>query len=138
MNEFLLRKASKTFFFLFHASYWNLKKGNVANQREHLILLLANMDVRKRDLVVYTQVYTVLLAHLMLSDVLDSFNTLNMFLNYIPYFIISWRLTKAYFSLGAALYRSWWIKSSRTIGHGVSTCVVNKILGKLSCCFPKL
>lgn len=28
--------------------FWNKKKGNVANQREHLILLLANTDVRNR------------------------------------------------------------------------------------------
>ncbi|XP_024041521.1 callose synthase 7 isoform X1 [Citrus clementina] len=37
------------------SSVFGFQKGNVANQREHLILLLANMDVRKRDLVVYTQ-----------------------------------------------------------------------------------
>jgi callose synthase len=33
------------------------KRGNVANQREHLILLLANMDVRnRRNLDDYTTV----------------------------------------------------------------------------------
>jgi len=32
------------------------KRGNVANQREHLILLLANMDVRNRSLDDYTTV----------------------------------------------------------------------------------
>jgi callose synthase len=32
------------------------KRGNVANQREHLILLLANMDVRNRSLDDYTAV----------------------------------------------------------------------------------
>lgn len=33
-----------------------LKKGNVANQREHLILLLANMDIRNTNLQTYTHV----------------------------------------------------------------------------------
>lgn len=36
--------------------FWGLKKGNVANQREHLILLIANMDVRDKDIEHYTQV----------------------------------------------------------------------------------
>ncbi|XP_044492821.1 callose synthase 7-like [Mangifera indica] len=31
------------------SSYFGFQKGNVANQREHLILLLANMDVRKKN-----------------------------------------------------------------------------------------
>ena len=77
-------------------------------------------------------------AHLMLSDILDFANMLNICLNCIPYIFLYWKLTKAYFSLEAALYRIWWIKSLRTIGHGVSTCVVNKIIGKLPCCLPKL
>lgn len=34
----------------------NMKKGNVANQREHLIMLLANIDVRGRNLEDYTSV----------------------------------------------------------------------------------
>lgn len=29
--------------------FFNTKKGNVANQREHLILLLANIDIRNRS-----------------------------------------------------------------------------------------
>lgn len=33
-----------------------MKKGNVANQREHLILLLANIDVRKKNPREYGQV----------------------------------------------------------------------------------
>ncbi|XP_024041130.1 callose synthase 7 isoform X1 [Citrus clementina] len=37
------------------SSVFGFQKGNVANQREHLILLLANMDVRKRDLADYTE-----------------------------------------------------------------------------------
>ncbi|GLT70370.1 hypothetical protein SLA2020_424530 [Shorea laevis] len=36
-------------------SLFGFQKGNVANQREHLILLLANMDVRKRSNEDYTQ-----------------------------------------------------------------------------------
>ena len=36
--------------------FWHMKKGNVANQREHLILLLANIDVRHRSLENYTEV----------------------------------------------------------------------------------
>lgn len=35
---------------------WDMKKGNVANQREHLILLLANIDGRGRNPGDYTQV----------------------------------------------------------------------------------
>ncbi|KAL2496657.1 Callose synthase 7 [Forsythia ovata] len=34
---------------------FGFQKGNVANQREHLILLLANMDVRNRDIQDYEQ-----------------------------------------------------------------------------------
>ncbi|KAL6286951.1 hypothetical protein ACE6H2_011341 [Prunus campanulata] len=37
------------------SSIFGFQKGNVANQREHLILLLANMDVRHRNLENYTQ-----------------------------------------------------------------------------------
>lgn len=33
-----------------------LKKGNVANQREHLILLLANIDIRTKGFENYEQV----------------------------------------------------------------------------------
>ncbi|KAJ6931035.1 callose synthase 7-like isoform X2, partial [Populus alba x Populus x berolinensis] len=36
------------------SSIFGFQRGNVANQREHLILLLANMDVRKRSLDDYT------------------------------------------------------------------------------------
>nr|GMC74777.1 callose synthase 7-like isoform X1 [Ipomoea batatas]GMC76760.1 callose synthase 7-like isoform X1 [Ipomoea batatas] len=32
------------------ASAFGFQKGNVANQREHLVLLLANMDVRNKGL----------------------------------------------------------------------------------------
>lgn len=35
---------------------WDMKKGNVENQREHLILLLANIDGRRRNSGDYTQV----------------------------------------------------------------------------------
>lgn len=34
-----------------------LKKGNVANQREHLILLLANIGIRNRPTESYTEVF---------------------------------------------------------------------------------
>ncbi|KAL5791708.1 hypothetical protein ACOSP7_000302 [Xanthoceras sorbifolium] len=37
------------------SSVFGFQKGNVANQREHLVLLLANMDVRKKNLEDYTQ-----------------------------------------------------------------------------------
>ncbi|XP_051151939.1 callose synthase 7 isoform X2 [Andrographis paniculata] len=37
------------------ALHFGFQKGNVANQREHLILLLANMDVRQKDLQHYDQ-----------------------------------------------------------------------------------
>ncbi|GLT26329.1 hypothetical protein SLA2020_014070 [Shorea laevis] len=37
------------------ASLFGFQKGNVANQREHLILLLANMDIRKKNLEDYIQ-----------------------------------------------------------------------------------
>lgn len=36
--------------------FLGLKKGNVANQREHLVMLLANMDVRDKNLEEYAQV----------------------------------------------------------------------------------
>lgn len=41
-------------------NFLELKKGNVANQREHLVLLLANMDVRGKSLEDYKQVNIVL------------------------------------------------------------------------------
>ncbi|KAK3183402.1 hypothetical protein Dsin_030688 [Dipteronia sinensis] len=37
------------------SSVFGFQKGNVANQREHLVLLLANMDVRKKNLENYTE-----------------------------------------------------------------------------------
>ncbi|CAK7346670.1 unnamed protein product [Dovyalis caffra] len=37
------------------SSIFGFQRGNVANQREHLILLLANMDVRNRNLDNYTE-----------------------------------------------------------------------------------
>ncbi|KAJ4729026.1 Callose synthase [Melia azedarach] len=37
------------------SSIFGFQKGNVANQREHLVLLLANMDVRKRIIENYTE-----------------------------------------------------------------------------------
>ncbi|KAK0588619.1 hypothetical protein LWI29_003248 [Acer saccharum] len=37
------------------SSVFGFQKGNVANQREHLVLLLANMDVRKKNLEGYTE-----------------------------------------------------------------------------------
>ena len=40
-----------------------LKKGNVANQREHLILLLANMDIRNKNLQTYTHVSMSFVLH---------------------------------------------------------------------------
>ncbi|KAH9706027.1 callose synthase 7 [Citrus sinensis] len=47
------------------SSVFGFQKGNIANQREHLILLLANMDVRKRDLVDYTQLRSSTVQNLM-------------------------------------------------------------------------
>ncbi|OMP06015.1 hypothetical protein COLO4_08385 [Corchorus olitorius] len=37
-------------------SLYGFQKGNIANQREHLILLLANLDVRKKNLETYFQI----------------------------------------------------------------------------------
>ncbi|XP_034701609.1 callose synthase 7 [Vitis riparia] len=37
------------------SSIFGFQKGNVANQREHLVMLLANMDVRDKNLEEYTQ-----------------------------------------------------------------------------------
>ncbi|KAM7263099.1 hypothetical protein ACFE04_000782 [Oxalis oulophora] len=45
--------------------FGTVKKGNVANQREHLILLLANMDVRKRNLEDYNQLDSATIKRLM-------------------------------------------------------------------------
>ncbi|KAJ0085039.1 hypothetical protein Patl1_07847 [Pistacia atlantica] len=42
-----------------------LSKANVANQREHLILLLANMDVRNKNLENYTLMSSGSVAKLM-------------------------------------------------------------------------
>ncbi|KAI3912086.1 hypothetical protein MKW92_006433 [Papaver armeniacum] len=42
-----------------------MKKGNLANQREHLILLLANVDIRNRQQENYTQVDSKSVKHLM-------------------------------------------------------------------------
>ncbi|BFG25654.1 hypothetical protein CerSpe_119300 [Prunus speciosa] len=47
------------------SSIFGFQKGNVANQREHLILLLANMDVRHRNLENYTQLSSGTVQHLM-------------------------------------------------------------------------
>ncbi|KAL5582571.1 hypothetical protein UlMin_015013 [Ulmus minor] len=46
------------------SSIFGFQKGNVANQREHLILLLANMDVRKRSPEGYTQLESVTVERL--------------------------------------------------------------------------
>uniref|UniRef100_A0A7N0T2R9 1,3-beta-glucan synthase n=1 Tax=Kalanchoe fedtschenkoi TaxID=63787 RepID=A0A7N0T2R9_KALFE len=37
------------------SSIFGFQKGNVANQREHLILLLANLDIRNKNLELYSQ-----------------------------------------------------------------------------------
>ncbi|GAV79263.1 Glucan_synthase domain-containing protein/FKS1_dom1 domain-containing protein [Cephalotus follicularis] len=47
------------------ASIFGFQKGNVANQREHLILLLANMDVRNKNLEDYTQLDSKTMKQLM-------------------------------------------------------------------------
>ncbi|XP_047308713.1 callose synthase 7-like isoform X2 [Impatiens glandulifera] len=47
------------------SSIFGFQKGNVANQREHLILLLANMDVRDRSLANYVQLNSATIQHLM-------------------------------------------------------------------------
>ncbi|KAL6140432.1 hypothetical protein ACLB2K_058731 [Fragaria x ananassa] len=44
---------------------FGFQKGNVANQREHLILLLANIDVRHRSLENYTELNSPTVQHLM-------------------------------------------------------------------------
>ncbi|KAL5582519.1 hypothetical protein UlMin_014961, partial [Ulmus minor] len=46
------------------SSIFGFQKGNVANQREHLILLLANMDVRRRNPEDYSQLESVTVEHL--------------------------------------------------------------------------
>ncbi|XVE83628.1 hypothetical protein DITRI_Ditri16bG0102300 [Diplodiscus trichospermus] len=46
------------------SSLYGFQKGNVANQREHLILLLANIDVRNRNLETYFQLDSVTIQHL--------------------------------------------------------------------------
>ncbi|KAL6134958.1 hypothetical protein ACLB2K_067186 [Fragaria x ananassa] len=43
---------------------FGFQKGNVANQREHLILLLANIDVRHRSLENYTELNSATVQHL--------------------------------------------------------------------------
>ena len=35
--------------FCFFGSFWGMKTGNAANQREHLILVIANMLIRKKE-----------------------------------------------------------------------------------------
>ncbi|KAK6918011.1 1,3-beta-glucan synthase subunit FKS1-like, domain-1 [Dillenia turbinata] len=47
------------------ASVFGFQKGNVANQREHLILLLANVDVRNKSLDNYTHLNSSTVQHLM-------------------------------------------------------------------------
>ncbi|XP_022741586.1 callose synthase 7-like isoform X3 [Durio zibethinus] len=47
-------------------SLYGFQKGNIANQREHLILLLANIDVRKKNLNAYFQ---------MASDVFETLSS---------------------------------------------------------------
>ncbi|KAI3865926.1 hypothetical protein MKX03_024076 [Papaver bracteatum] len=44
---------------------FGFQKGNIANQREHLILLLANVDIRNRQQENYTQVDSKSVKHLM-------------------------------------------------------------------------
>ncbi|OMO49637.1 hypothetical protein CCACVL1_30881 [Corchorus capsularis] len=53
-------------------SLYGFQKGNIANQREHLILLLANLDVRKKNLETYFQIDGITIQRL--SD--------DIFLNY--------------------------------------------------------
>ncbi|KAL6137186.1 hypothetical protein ACLB2K_062480 [Fragaria x ananassa] len=47
------------------SAIFGFQKGNVANQREHLILLLANIDVRHRSLENYTELNSATVQHLM-------------------------------------------------------------------------
>ncbi|XP_044504191.1 callose synthase 7-like [Mangifera indica] len=47
------------------SSYFGFQKGNVANQREHLILLLANMDVRSKNSENYVQLSSTTVDKLM-------------------------------------------------------------------------
>ncbi|CAN1850902.1 Callose synthase 7 [Linum perenne] len=47
------------------SSLFGFQKGNVANQREHLILLLANIDTRKRSLDDYTELNNFTIQQLM-------------------------------------------------------------------------
>ncbi|CAN1759004.1 Callose synthase 7 [Linum perenne] len=47
------------------SSLFGFQKGNVANQREHLILLLANVDTRKRSIEAYTELNTDTIRQLM-------------------------------------------------------------------------
>ncbi|XWS30100.1 hypothetical protein CRYUN_Cryun24cG0088900 [Craigia yunnanensis] len=45
-------------------SLYGFQKGNIANQREHLILLLANIDVRNKNLETYFQLDSITIQHL--------------------------------------------------------------------------
>uniref|UniRef100_A0A5B7C4U4 1,3-beta-glucan synthase n=1 Tax=Davidia involucrata TaxID=16924 RepID=A0A5B7C4U4_DAVIN len=47
------------------SSVFGFQKGNVANQREHLILLLANIDIRNKNLANYAQLDSSTVQHLM-------------------------------------------------------------------------
>ncbi|KAH7533719.1 hypothetical protein FEM48_Zijuj04G0161500 [Ziziphus jujuba var. spinosa] len=51
------------------SSVFGFQKGNVSNQREHLILLLANMDVRRKNLQSYNERLTITLLQLDMDTV---------------------------------------------------------------------
>lgn len=56
------------------AAIFGFQRGNVANQREHLILLLANIDVRKRNLQDYDQLNSSTIKKLM-DDIFKNYRS---------------------------------------------------------------
>ncbi|GMI67455.1 glucan synthase-like 11 [Hibiscus trionum] len=62
------------------SSHFGFQKGNVANQREHLILLLANIDVRKKEI---SEDYTALNAETIRTLMNKFFNNYLSWCNYL-------------------------------------------------------
>ncbi|KAL0732397.1 hypothetical protein Bca4012_008606 [Brassica carinata] len=75
------------------ALVFGFQRGNVANQREHLILLLANVDVRKRDLENYEENYKSWCNYLRIESFLrfpPGCNEQQLSLLYIGLYLLIW------------------------------------------------
>lgn len=125
-----------------------LKKGNVTNQREHLILLLANMDIRKKNLQTYAHVSMPFVLHGISIDKKENtcilispplLGGLPSFPNFYFFHLIHyWYWWKIHCSWMARPFSNWWKRFLRIISHGVNIYTLNNNWSKLTALWLRL